>query len=147
MIIATAGFFGWVMVNTGVGGKLVDLILTISTEKWIVLSLLIVFLLVIGCVLDVLAMIFIFIPVMIPPDRKSRHRPLSFLGRLRARARDCAADPTHGAYSVSVTEMAESSLSAVLKDTLPFLVVQFAVLLLVAFVPALSTWLPSLLLK
>ena len=78
MIIATAGFFGWVMVNTGVGDNLVDLILSISTNKFAVLTLLIVFLLLIGCVLDVLAMVFIFTPVMIPLVQKVGIDPFHF---------------------------------------------------------------------
>jgi len=78
MIIATAGFFGWVMVNTGVGDNLVNLILSISTNKFAVLTLLIVFLLLIGCVLDVLAMVFIFTPVMIPLVQKVGIDPFHF---------------------------------------------------------------------
>jgi C4-dicarboxylate transporter, DctM subunit len=44
-----------------------------------------------------------------------------------------------------VKEMSESTLSDVLRETFPLLVVQFGVLLLVAYVPVLSTWLPGLL--
>lgn len=146
MIIATAGFFGWVMVNTGVGDDLVDLILTISTNKFAVLSMLILFLLLIGCVLDVLAMIFIFIPVMIPLVEKVGIDPFHFSAVFVLALGIALLTPPMGLILYLVKEMSESSLSDVLKETFPFLVVQFAVLLLVAYVPMLSTWLPNLLL-
>jgi len=146
MIIATAGFFGWVMVNTGVGDDLVDLILSISTNKFAVLSMLIIFLLLIGCVLDVLAMIFIFIPVMIPLVEKVGIDPFHFSAVFVLTLGIALLTPPMGLILYLVKEMSESSLADVLKETLPFLVVQFAVLLLVAYVPVLSTWLPNLLL-
>lgn len=145
MIIATAGFFGWVMVNTGVGDNLVDLILSISTNKFAVLTLLIVFLLVIGCVLDVLAMVFIFTPVMIPLVQKVGIDPFHFSAVFVLALGIALLTPPMGLILYLVKEMSESSLSDVLRETFPLLVVQFAVLLLVAYVPVLSTWLPGLL--
>ena len=145
MIIATAGFFGWVMVNTGVGDNLVDLILSISTNKFVVLTLLIVFLLVIGCVLDVLAMVFIFTPVMIPLVQKVGIDPFHFSAVFVLALGIALLTPPMGLILYLVKEMSESSLSDVLRETFPLLVVQFAVLLLVAYVPVLSTWLPGLL--
>jgi len=145
MIIATAGFFGWVMVNTGVGDNLVDLILSISTNKFAVLTLLIVFLLVIGCVLDVLAMVFIFTPVMIPLVEKVGIDPFHFSAVFVLALGIALLTPPMGLILYLVKEMSESSLSDVLRETFPLLVVQFGVLLLVAYVPVLSTWLPGLL--
>jgi len=147
MIIATAGFFGWVMVNTGVGDQLVNLILSISTNKFVVLTLLIIFLLAIGCVLDVLAMIFIFIPVMIPLVEKVGIDPFHFSAVFVLALGIALLTPPMGLILYLVKDMADASLADVLKETFPFLIVQFAVLLLVAYVPVLSTWLPSLLLK
>jgi len=46
-----------------------------------------------------------------------------------------------------VKEMSEASLKDVLRETVPLLIVQVPVLLLVVYVPWLSTWLPGLLLK
>jgi C4-dicarboxylate transporter, DctM subunit len=145
MIIATAGFFGWVMVNTGVGDNLVELILSISTNKFVVLTLLIVFLLVIGCVLDVLAMVFIFTPVMIPLVQKVGIDPFHFSAVFVLALGIALLTPPMGLILYLVKEMSESTLSDVMWETFPLLIVQFVVLLLVAYVPVLSTWLPSLL--
>jgi C4-dicarboxylate transporter DctM subunit len=53
--------------------------------------------------------------------------------------------PPMGLILYLVKEMSESTLSDVMWETFPLLIVQFVVLLLVAYVPVLSTWLPSLL--
>jgi C4-dicarboxylate transporter DctM subunit len=145
MIIATAGFFGWVMVNTGVGDNLVDLILSVSTNKFVVLTLLIVFLLLIGCVLDVLAMVFIFTPVMIPLVQKVGIDPFHFSAVFVLTLGIALLTPPMGLILYLVKDMSESTLSDVLRETFPLLAVQFIVLLLVAYVPFLSTWLPGLL--
>ena len=48
------------------GRDLVDLITSITTNPHLVMLLMIVFLLVIGCALDTVGMIFIFVPVLFP---------------------------------------------------------------------------------
>jgi TRAP-type C4-dicarboxylate transport system permease large subunit len=43
--------------------------------------------------------------------------------------------------------MAEAPLVRVIKELVPFILVEVAVLLVVTYIPALSTWLPNLLSK
>ena len=147
VIVASAGFFGYVVMNTGVGDQLVSLILSISTQKWVVLTLLVIFLLIIGCGLDVLAIIFVFVPVMYPLIQKVGINPYHYSAVFVLSLGIALLTPPVGLLLYLASDMAEASMIRVTRELIPFLLVEIAVMLLVTYVPALSTWLPSLLSK
>jgi C4-dicarboxylate transporter DctM subunit len=147
VIVASAGFFGYVVMNTGVGDQLVSLILSISTERWMVLTLLVIFLLIIGCGLDVLAIIFVFVPVMYPLIQKVGINPYHFSAVFVLSLGIALLTPPVGVLLYLASDMAEASMIRVIRELIPFLLVEVGVMLLVTYVPALSTWLPSLLSK
>jgi tripartite ATP-independent transporter DctM subunit len=147
IILASAGFFGYVVMNTGVGEKLVELILSISTDKYMVLTMLVVFLLIVGCGLDVIAIIFIFVPVMYPLVDKVGLDPYHYSAVFVLSLGVALLTPPVGVLLYLVADMAEAPLVRVIKELVPFILVEIAVLFLVTYVPFLSTWLPSLLSK
>ena len=147
IILAAAGFFGYVVMNTGVGDQLVALILSISTNKWMVLSMLVVFLFIIGCGMDVLAIIFIFVPVLYPLTHKVGIDPYHFSAVFVLSLGIALLTPPVGVLLYLAADMAEAPLFGVIKELTPFLLVEVAVMLLVTYVPILSTWLPSLMSK
>ena len=147
IILASAGFFGYVVMNTGVGEKLVELILSISTDKYMVLTMLVVFLLIVGCGLDVIAIIFIFVPVMYPLVDKVGLDPYHYSAVFVLSLGIALLTPPVGVLLYLVADMAEAPLVRVIKELFPFILVEIVVLFLVTYVPFLSTWLPSLLSK
>ncbi len=147
IILASAGFFGYVVMNTGVGEKLVELILSISTDKYMVLTMLVIFLLVVGCGLDVIAIIFIFVPVMYPLVDKVGLDPYHYSAVFVLALGIALLTPPVGVLLFLVADMSEAPLVQVIRELVPFILVEVAVLLLVTYVPVLSTWLPALLSK
>jgi TRAP-type C4-dicarboxylate transport system permease large subunit len=147
IILASAGFFGYVVMNTGVGDKLVEAILSYSTNAYVVLTLLVIFLLIIRCRLDVLAIIFIFIPVMYPLVAKVGVDPYHFSAVFVLSLGIALLTPPVGVLLYLVSDMAEAPLVGVIKELVPFILVETGVMLLVTYVPILSTWLPNLLSK
>ncbi len=147
IILASAGFFGYVVMNTGVGEKLVALILSISTDKYMVLTMLVGFLLIVGCGLDVIAIIFIFVPVMYPLVEKVGLDPYHYSAVFVLSLGVALLTPPVGVLLFLVADMSEAPLARVIRELFPFILVEIAVLLLVTYVPFLSTWLPALLSK
>ena len=145
IILATASFFGWVLVNTGIANQLTDAILSISTNKYIVLTLLVLALLIIGCGLDVIAMVFIFVPVMLPLVEKIGLDPYHFSAVFVLCMGIALLTPPVGIILFMISDMSEAPLLKVIKEVVPFLLVQIAVLAAVMYIPAISTWLPELL--
>jgi C4-dicarboxylate transporter, DctM subunit len=145
IILASAGFFSWVVLNTGLGDQLVSGILAISRNKLAVLTMLVIFLLFIGCLLDVIAMIFILVPVMYPLVAKVGLDPYHYSAVFVLTLGIALITPPVGILLYLVAQMAEAPLLGVIREMLPFIAVEIAVLALVTYVPVLSTWLPSLL--
>ncbi len=143
VILASAGFFAWVVMNTGLGMQLVDSILASSTNKFAVLTMLVIFLLILGCLLDVIAMIFILVPVMYPLVAKVGLDPYHYSAVFVLTLGIALLTPPVGILLYIVSGMAEAPILKVIKELVPFLLVEVAVLILVTYVPALSTWLPS----
>jgi len=147
IILASAGFFGYVVMNTGVGEKLVELILSISTDKYMVLTMLVIFLLIVGCGLDVIAIIFIFVPVMYPLVDKVGLDPYHYSAVFVLALGIALLTPPVGVLLFLVADMSEAPLVQVIREIIPFILVEVSVLLLVTYFPVLSTWLPALLSK
>jgi TRAP-type C4-dicarboxylate transport system permease large subunit len=125
----------------------VEAILSYSTNAYVVLTLLVIFLLIIGCGLDVLAIIFIFVPVMYPLVAKVGIDPYHFSAVFVLSLGIALLTPPVGVLLYLVSDMAEAPLVRVIKELVPFILVETAVMLLVTYVPILSTWLPNLLSK
>ena len=144
ILIAPASFFSWVVLTTGMGQQLVDVITSITTNPHAVMLLVILFLLVIGCALDTLGMIFIFVPVLFPLTEAVGISPLHFAPVFVLCLGIALLTPPVGIILFMVTNISGAPLTEVIKETVPFFLIQLVVLGLVAFVPLLSTWLPSL---
>jgi tripartite ATP-independent transporter DctM subunit len=145
VILGSAGFFAWVVMNTGLGTQLVNAILGVSTNKYAVLTMLVLFLLFIGCLLDVIAMIFILVPVMYPLVAKVGLDPYHYSAVFVLTLGIALLTPPVGILLYLAAGMAEAPLLEVIKEIVPFLLIEAAVLALVTYVPVLSTWLPSVL--
>jgi TRAP-type C4-dicarboxylate transport system permease large subunit len=107
-----------------------------------VLTMLVIFLLIIGCGLDVLAIIFVFVPVMYPLVVKVGIDPYHFSAVFVLSLGVALLTPPVGILLYLASDMAEAPLFGVIREMVPFLLVEVAVMLLVTYVPVLSTWLP-----
>lgn len=145
IVLASAGFFAWVVMNTGLGAQLVNTILGVSTNKFAVLTMLVLFLLFIGCLLDVIAMIFILVPVMYPLVAKAGLDPYHYSAVFVLTLGIALLTPPVGILLYLSSGMAEAPLLDVIREVVPFLIIEVIVLALVTYVPVLSTWLPSVL--
>ena len=145
ILIAPASFFSWVVLTTGMGHALVELITSITTDRNLVLLLVILFLLLIGCALDTVGMIFIFVPVLFPLIEAVGIDPLHFAPVFVLCLGIALLTPPVGIILFMVTNMSRAPLTEVIREITPFFVAQLVVLFAVAYLPFLSTWLPSLL--
>ncbi len=144
ILLAPASFFSWVVLNTGMGDQLVELIAAITTDPKLVMLLVILFLLIIGCALDTLGMIFIFVPVLFPAVEAVGIEPLHFAPVFVLCLGIALLTPPVGIILFMVTNISEAPLTEVIRESLPFFLIQLVVLALVAYVPFLSVWLPGL---
>jgi len=145
LIIAGGSAFGWVLANLGVGDSLVNLFLSISTNKWVILILINIFLLILGCFIDPMTGLIIFGPVFVPLAQKVGVDLVQFgvimvlnliLGNLT---------PPMGMLLFITSAIGKVPFEKVVKEVLPFLIALIFVLSLITYFPLSVLWIPDLL--
>lgn len=147
-ILALVGFanvFGWILVSERIPQAIADGVLALTTNKYLVILLINLLLLFVGMFMETIAaLIILFVPLQalaqavgIDPIHFATFAVLNLMIGLTT--------PPVGVCLFVCAGIARLPLMPVVVAIMPFLLTNIAVLLLVSFVPAVSTWLPSLL--
>jgi tripartite ATP-independent transporter DctM subunit len=147
IIIATTGLFCWIIANMGLGAVLVKLFLSISANKWAILGIINVFLLIWGCFLDPITAMLIIVPILIPLTQQMGIDPVHFGVVVVLNLMIGLVTPPVGLVLYMSTSMAKTRFEEVVREIIPFLIALIAVLILCTFIPAIVLWLPNLLIK
>jgi tripartite ATP-independent transporter DctM subunit len=146
-LIAMASSFGYVMALMQMPAKITAFFLTVSDNKYVVLMMINVMLLVLGCLMDMAPLILICTPILLPVVMKLGVDPVHFGMIMLLNLGIGLLTPPVGSTLFVGCAVGKVTIEQVMKGIWPFYGVMFAVLMLVTFVPALSLWLPSVVLK
>ena len=102
-------------------------------------------LLILGCMVDGVAMVLLTVPVVFPVAMALKIDPIHLGVMITLNVETGVVTPPVGLNIFAVSGTSKIPLMQVLKGTIPFFVGDLTVLLLVIFFPALATWLPNLL--
>ena len=142
LIIGAASAFGWMVTVTNVSSAIAGFILGISTNKYVVLGMIIVALILIGCVMDTTSAIVVFQTVFIP-IAASLHLDMLYFGVLFIVVVAIGnATPPFG-YSLFVAaRISGEPLEKVSRNVVPMCLFMFAGVILLVIFPQLCTMLP-----
>jgi C4-dicarboxylate transporter DctM subunit len=143
LVIGASELFGWVLAAEQVPARLAEGILSISSHPWVVLLLVNALLFVLGIWLEPAPLLIVLVPVLAPLAAKVGIDPVQFGTIVVINAVIGLVTPPVGASLFVVCSVGRLSLEKVSRAVWPFVAVAVAVLLLVTYVPAVSTWLPS----
>ena len=141
-VIAAAAAFGWLLAYLEVPAATVEAMRVIAHSKLTILLLIVVVLLLLGTFMDLAPMILICTPIFLPVAKAYGIDPLQFGVVLILAGGIGLVTPPVGSVLFVGTAIGRISVGEALKTIWPFWLAAFAVLLAVAFVPALSLWLP-----
>ena len=141
-VIAAAAAFGWLLAYLEVPAATVEAMRAIAHSKLTILLLIVVVLLLLGTFMDLAPMILICTPIFLPVAKAYGIDPLQFGVVLILAGGIGLVTPPMGSVLFVGTAIGRISVGEALKTIWPFWLAAFAVLLAVAFVPALSLWLP-----
>jgi len=147
-ILALVGFanvFGWILVSERIPQAIADGVLSLTDNKYLVILLINLLLLFVGMFMETIAaLIILFVPLLslatavgIDPLHFATFAVLNLMIGLTT--------PPVGVCLFVCAGIARLPLAPVVVAIPPFLLTNIAVLLLVSFVPAIATWLPSVL--
>lgn len=146
-LIAAAGAFGFVLAYLKVPALMTNFLLGITSNKVILLLLINLMLLVLGCIMDMAPIIFIVTPILLPVIKALGMDTIHFGVMMIFNLAIGLCTPPVGSALFVGCAVGKSTIERVTKELLPMYTVMFICLLLVTFIPQLSTWLPSVIMK
>jgi tripartite ATP-independent transporter DctM subunit len=144
-LIAFAASVGYVMALMQVPAKVTAMLLTLSSDKNVILLLINVLLLVLGCLLDMAPSILICTPILLPVVVKFGVDPVHFGMIMLLNLGIGLWHPPVGAILFVGCAVGRVTIEQVVREIWPFYAVMFIVLMLVTYIPSISLWLPRLL--
>ena len=141
-IISVAGGLGWLLAYLDFNDTVLYLLTSISTNPILVLLMLLAVMLVLTMFIESLAVLIILVPVAVYISNKFGFNPYHF-GLLMVMATQIGATTPPVAVLLFVaTSIANTSYDETVRYCLPFIATLIFVLLLVVFIPDLTTWIP-----
>jgi tripartite ATP-independent transporter DctM subunit len=147
ILIGFAASFGYIMTLMQIPQQITELFTSVSENKYVVLLMINVLLLLLGTLMDMAPLILIMTPILLPIVTTLGVDPVHFgMIMMLNLAMGLITPPVGGVLFVGAA-VAKLPIERVVKSLYPFFVALFAVLMAVTYIPAISLWLPNLLLK
>jgi tripartite ATP-independent transporter DctM subunit len=145
LVISAASILGWVLAIEQIPEKVATLMLSISSNKYIIMLLILGLMLIVGMFMDIAAALIILGPILHPLAVSLGYHPLHF-GIIMVLALNIALmTPPVGACLFVACGISKLTLEQISREIWPFIVVEIGVLFLITFVPDIAMFLPRLL--
>lgn len=145
IIVGVANLVGYIMATERVPLMVAEWFLSITTNKYVMLLLINILLLIVGCFIDGASALIIFTPVLLPLIYKLGIDPVFFGVMITVNLMIGTITPPVGLCLYVACGIANIRLEQISRTIIPFLLVEIAVLLLITYVPDLIMFLPGLL--
>ncbi|MEQ1659070.1 MAG: TRAP transporter large permease, partial [Hylemonella sp.] len=147
ILIGFAASFGYVMTLMMIPQQITAAITSLSSNQTVVLLLINVLLLALGTLMDMAPLILIMTPILMPVILSIGIDPVHFGMIMMVNLGIGLLTPPVGGVLFVGSAVARLPIEKVVKAMTPFFIALLLVLGMVTFIPAISLWLPNLLLK
>jgi C4-dicarboxylate transporter DctM subunit len=147
MIVVAALLFGHWLTETRMPVKLVEYVTAIDLQAWQFLVIMSLVMLILGTVLEGLSIVLITVPLVLPLLHQFQIDPVHYAIVVVINIEMAMLTPPVGLNLFVLSGVSKAPVSEVIKGILPFLGLMALLLLLVAFIPELSLFLPNLVLS
>jgi tripartite ATP-independent transporter DctM subunit len=142
-LIACASSVGYVMALTQMPAKMTAFFLAVSSNKYVILFLINILLLVLGTLVDMALSILIATPILLPVMQNFGVNPVHFGMIMLLNLGIGLCHPPVGSILFVGCAIGKVTIEQVMRKIWPFYAVMFGVLMLVTYLPAISLWLPQ----
>lgn len=143
-LIGASSAFGYLLALLRVPQLVSEALISISPNDFVTILIIVIVLLLLGMVMDMAPLILIATPILLPVATTTGMDPVHFGVLLILCLGVGLLTPPVGSVLFVGSAIGRLSIEKVSKSMLPFYGVMIVVLLLVAYIPSLSLWLPSL---
>ena len=142
IIIGLSASFAWILTIEGIPQQMAELLIGMNLSPWTFLIIVNVFLLLFGIFIEPLPGVMVLAPILAPVAMKLGVDPVHFAMIVIYNLTLGMITPPVGGLLFVTCNVSKVPMSALVRELAPFLWAHGVVLLILTFVPALSTWLP-----
>lgn len=144
-LIATSAAFGWMIAMVQLPTIITNALLSITTNKILILLIVNIILLFLGCIMDMAPLILIATPILLPVVTRFGMDPIQFGVILMLNLGIGLLTPPVGSTLFVGCSIGNIPIEKITKALIPFYAVMVTVLMILTFVPQISMFLPNLL--
>ncbi|MGV8843453.1 MAG: TRAP transporter large permease [Pseudomonas sp.] len=146
ILIAFAASFGYIMTLMQIPAKITAMFLTLSENRYVILMCINFMLLGLGTLMDMAPLILILTPILLPVAISIGVDPVHFGMIMLVNLGIGLITPPVGAVLFVGAAVGKVTIENTVKALMPFYAALFMVLIAVTYIPAISLWLPDLVL-
>jgi len=143
-IISAASIFGWLLIQQQIPTKMVEGLMALTSERWLVLLIVNVILLILGCFMEGIAIMLLTIPVFVPLVTRVGVDPVHFGVIMALNSMIGLLTPPVGMCLYAVSSISRVSIWPLAKELWPYIVALTVCLFLITYIPWLTVWIPNL---
>ncbi len=144
ILIGFAAGFAYLMALMQVPAKATKFFLSISSNKYVILALINIMLLVLGTIMDMAPLLLICTPIMLPVVKSFGIDPVHFGIIMMLNLSIGLVTPPVGSTLFVGCAIGKVSIERVSRKLWPFWLCMFVILMLVTYIPWFSMWIPSI---
>jgi C4-dicarboxylate transporter DctM subunit len=138
MIVAAAGLYSWLLTTSGIPQKIIAEVNALQLAPWALLLSINVILLIMGSFLEPPAAILILTPLLLPLVQAVGVDPVHFGIIMTVNLSIGMYTPPFGLNLFASQAIFQTPLGNIYRGVLPFLAINFATLMVITYVPAIS---------
>ena len=146
-IIGAASLFGWILTFEQVPKLVSHAIFSITNNKYLILLIINAFYLILGCLMETVAAIFLTAPILMPLVVALGVDPVHFGLIMTVNLMIGTLTPPVAVVMYVVNSIANITVEEFTKELIPFLIILIALLLVITYFPPLVMFLPNLFFK
>lgn len=144
IVIGMSGVLGLVLTQQQIPQKMLGLFLSVTSNKYVMLLLVNILLIILGCLIEAGPIIVILAPLLANVAIAYGVDPVHMGVVVVFNLMVSLCTPPVGMCLFLTAKVADISTVSLIKEVIPFLIILFAVLILITYVPATVTFLPGL---
>ena len=144
LIVASGTLFAWILAREAVPQALAQAFLSVSHEPWAVLLMINVLLLLLGCIMDAVAIMVVLVPVLTPLTGAVGIDPVHFGLVMVLNLMIGLITPPVGMVMFVIMSITGIPVEVFAREALPFIIALICVLMLITYVPSLVLIVPNL---
>jgi tripartite ATP-independent transporter DctM subunit len=143
-IIGVSTVMGWVYTADGIPQKIANFLIGVSQNKYLILALINVFLLILGCILEPIPVLIITTPILLPVIQQIDVDLVHFGIIMCYNTTVGIITPPMGIGLYVIMGITDITFEDLVKSSIWYLIPLIGSLFLISFVPQLALWLPGL---